>query len=78
MEKQTGLLFGVLALLFALVPVWGPLLATPSIIIGIMSSSTALKKTKAGSINRPARAGRVLSIGAIAVMVINTVGRWQF
>lgn len=62
--------------MFALVPVWGPLAATPSIIIGIAAAGLAHKGTGDGQINRPARAGLILSVGAIAVMVINTVGRW--
>ena len=76
LKDMASLIFGILSLLFALVPLWGPLLATPSIVIGITISISVLKTTKDDRVNRPARAGLILSIGAIAVMIINTVGRW--
>lgn len=71
-----SLIFGILALLFALVPVYGPLIATPAIVLGIVTANLARKGAKDGQAGRPAKAGLILSVGSIVVMVVNTVGRW--
>ena len=72
-----SLVVGILAVLFALVPVYGPLIATPLIITGIILSLVVRRKNKRdGKDGRLAWAALLLSAGAIPVMILNTVLRW--
>ena len=77
--KLVGVILGTLACLFALVPVYGPLVAAPLAVAGIALSATSLtqarkKKDRKGC--KVARIGLVLSIISLPIMVINTVSRW--
>ena len=75
--KALGLVIGILAVLFALVPVYGPLVATPLIVAGIALSGSSLRAgKKKGKDRRLLRAGLLLSVSAIPIMIINTVIRW--
>ena len=74
-----GIILGVLACLFALVPLYGPLITIPLAAVGIALSATSLtrarkKKDQKGC--KVARIGLILSITSLPVMVINTVSRW--
>ena len=72
-----SLIVGILAVLFALIPLYGPLIATPLIIIGITLSIRARHRNKQnGKDGHLASVGLMLSAGAIPTMVINTVLRW--
>lgn len=77
--RLVGVILGALACLFALVPVYGPLVTVPLAVTGIALSGTSLtqarkKKDRKGC--KVARIGLILSIISLPVMVINTVSRW--
>ena len=74
-----GVILGILACLFALIPVYGFLFTVPLVGAGTALSITSLKraqKQKDRKVCKVARIGLVLSIIALLVMVINTVSRW--
>ena len=74
-----GVILGVLACLFALLPVYGPLITVPLAVAGIALSAiflTRARKKKDRKGCKVARIGLILSIVSLPVMVINTVSRW--
>ena len=74
-----GVILGIFACMFALLPIFGPLITVPLAGTGIALSAISLTRTRDGKTQRGrnvARIGLILSIISLPVMVINTVARW--
>ena len=68
-----GLVLGVIACLFALLPLFGPFIAVPAGTAGALLSANALSRARG---RRTALFGLTFSAAALPIMVIRTISLW--